>query len=238
MEVRRNPSGPFGQTVYYSKEEIDEICLEALTKTNSLPSEPGPIEIENVIERYFRCHVVYEDIAPDVLGFTVFGHDGKVQIIGTSESLFESGPAGERRARATLAHEMGHGLLHAVLFIEPLVSHTLLNGQVDSVKGGARRILCRKRDFEAGQRSRGYDGKWWEYQANRAIGALLLPKRLMLQAVESFLVPEGLLCQPTLPPAALETAARHCAEVFEVNPAATRIRLTEMFLANQEQRPL
>jgi len=31
-----------------------------------------------------------------------------------------------------------------------------------------------------------YDGKWWEWQANRAISGLLLPKPLVAKLVEQF----------------------------------------------------
>jgi hypothetical protein len=64
-----------------------------------------------------------------------------------------------------LAHEAGHGLLHAYLFV---LGETPLNlfdrdSQVD------HKILCR--DVQGEERnSRAYDGRWWEFQANRAMG--------------------------------------------------------------------
>ncbi len=36
-------------------------------------------------------------------------------------------------------------------------------------------------------RKKAYDGRWWEWQANRAIGGLLLPKNLVNSALEGML---------------------------------------------------
>src|SRR3989441_11554119 len=64
----------------------------------------------------FRSTPTYEDLDKGVLGFTQFGRTG-VQAIVVARALDEDGtrPA-ERRIRTTLAHEAGHGLLHAHLF--------------------------------------------------------------------------------------------------------------------------
>jgi hypothetical protein len=49
-----------------------------------------------------------------------------------------------------------------------------------------RRFLCRPGDIDpaaASRPTRAYDGLWWEWQANRAIGGFLLPKNLVLIAL-------------------------------------------------------
>jgi hypothetical protein len=72
-------------------------------------------------------------------------------------ALFGGGEAGARRARTTLAQESGHGLLHAILFINPPRSELFPQGMYDSQN---RKILCREGDLNTG-----YNGRWWEYQA-------------------------------------------------------------------------
>jgi hypothetical protein len=73
-----------------------------------------------------------------------------------------------------------------------------------------------------------YKGEWWEYQANRAIGALLLPRSLVSSALREFTDSSGGLDIPTLLPGNREPAARHLADVFDVNPAVARLRLSEI----------
>ena len=215
---------PFGRQLYFADGQIDRICSDALESVGCLPDTPSPIEIELFIEKHFGCAVVYEDLDPEVLGFAVFGSGGTVELVGAAKSLFDDGPIGERRVRSTLAHEAGHGLLHAKLFSEALEPHPLLD---DSFDYEQRKIMCRKEDLERGPG--GYDGKWWEWQANQAIGGLLLPRRLVEARVEPLTEASGSLGPPELPAPDRDRAARWLARTFEVNPVVARIRLGSVF---------
>ena len=164
MRESTTPGKPFGRRLYFAEGEIDRICSDALEPVGCLPSTPAPIEIDLFIEKHFGCALAYEDLEPAVLGFAVFGSGGTVELVGAARSLFNDGPVGERRVRATLAHEAGHGLLHAKLFSEAPEPHPLLDGSFDYER---RRIMCRKEDLTTGP---GYDGKWWEWQAYSAPG--------------------------------------------------------------------
>jgi hypothetical protein len=68
-------------------------------------------------------------------------------------------------------------------------------------------------------------------QANKAIGALLMPGRLVGQAAEKF-VTETAMGLKVFDNSKLEAAARELADIFEVNPAVARIRLDQLFLCN------
>jgi len=230
MRERHDPVSPFGVTLWFDKGEIDEICLQVLRDQKCLPDEPCPIEIENFIERQW-CPVEYLDGLGDaVLGFTQFAQDGKVLRMGASSSLYDGGKAGGRRARSTLAHEAGHGLLHAQLFINPPRTDLFPEGMYDSAR---RQIMCRERDMATG-----YKGKWWEYQANQAIGGLLLPRPLMRKAMAPFLESQGLLGQSALAERDRENAVLEIARVFDVNPAAARIRVSELYPQKSGQMEL
>ena len=87
-----------------------------------------------------------------------------------------------------------------------------------------RRILCRREDF-AGR----YDGRWWEVQANKAIGGLLLPSGLVTASVDNFLVKSGGLGLPTLPESNRLAAIQHVADTFEVNKKPAEIKLERLF---------
>jgi len=206
------PSGPYPFQLYFEDlGEIDEICLEALKRQSLLPSHPAPIRIERFVEKEFKTALRYEDLGPDNLGCTIFNSSGAVEAILVSRSLEEQNttPA-RRRVRSTVAHEAGHGLLHGSLFID---SPALGENQ--------RRILCRSEDILV-ETQRSYRGRWWEFQANQAIGSLLLPGPL----VNAFLDKCG---SPISTPEERESLAKKAAAVFDVNPIVARIRLDSLF---------
>lgn len=214
----------------FSVEEIDEMCLEALRAAGCLPTEPSAIRIDRFVEKHFTRNVGYEDLPDGYLGYTIFEKSGKVEMVRVSSKLEEEGSVSqERRLRSTWAHEAGHCLLHPMLFMEDPSQGTF---HLQSAKSPQdRRILCRNGDVlpvSAGSQKR-YDGRWWEWQANRAIGGFLLPKPLAIQALEPFLTRSLVTNSGQLPAANRDKAERALADVFQVNPVVVRIRLAEMF---------
>jgi len=215
------PSGRFAFQLYFEDlGEIDEICLEALKKQSLLPSTPAPIRIERFVEKQFHAPLRYEDLGPDHLGCTIFTSSGTVQAILVSRFLEEQNtiPA-RRRARSTVAHEAGHGLLHGSLFI----------GDNFPDRGkNQRRILCRSEDILLETES-SYRGRWWEFQANQAIGSLLLPGLLLNHFMNQSGITLDSFGSPILTPAQRETLIKRAAVTFDVNPIVVRIRLDSLF---------
>jgi hypothetical protein len=183
-----------------------------------LPSNPAPIRIERFVEKEFKTALRYEDLGPDNLGCTIFNSLGTVEAILVSRSLEEQNttPA-RRRVRSTVAHEAGHGLLHGSLFID---SPDLGENQ--------RRILCRSEDI-LGESQRSYRGRWWEFQANQAIGSLLLPRSLMDTFLDQSGIKLGFSENRILSPVQRESLAKKAAVTFDVNPIVARIRLDSLF---------
>src|SRR5439155_11324491 len=130
--------------------------------------------------------------------------------------------AAERRVNSTLAHEGGHGLMHAHLFLAEFDHKSLFDNDPDVTR---KRVLCRNGDGPRTGPRRGYDGRWWEWQANRAIGALLMPKDIFLAFMTPFLEESGTFGLPALPNSRREDAVRAAADVFDVNPAVATIRM-------------
>jgi hypothetical protein len=215
------PSGPFPFQLYFEDlGEIDEICLEALKRQSLLPSSPAPIRIERFVEKEFKTALRYEDLGPDNLGCTIFNSSGAVEAILVSRSLEEQNTTqARRRVRSTVAHEAGHGLLHGSLFID---------GNFPDLGENQRRILCRSEDILC-DTQRSYRGRWWEFQANQAIGSLLLPRLL----VNAFLDQSGMELDSsgnrTLSPVERESLEKKAAVIFDVNPIVVRIRLDSLF---------
>lgn len=232
MKNYRAKSGPFRERPYYELREIERICEDGLNQVGLLPSDPSPIRIDRFIEKYFGVPPAYEDLDKGVLGFTQFGPKG-VQAIVVARALDEdrTKPA-ERRIRSTLAHEAGHGLLHAHLFALDRESKPLFG---DFTEPNSPRVLCRDIPNTSAGHLPDYDKRWWEYQANRAIGAFLLPRSLVESAIDPLLSSSGLLGTKTLNSSHVNPAARLLADTFDVNPIVARIRLQEMYPQGDRQ---
>jgi hypothetical protein len=237
MKVLRSSKGRFVERPHFTTAEIEGICLDDLRAVGLLPSEPAPVRIERFIERRFRIRPIYDDLPAGVLGFTRFGPNGAEEM-KIARALAEEGTAtAERRITTTLGHEGGHCLLHAYLFALPSSARTLF-GDPEAADGPL--ILCRDEvpvDRRAGDRRR-YDGRWWEYQANQAMAALLLPRPLVERCLEPFLVASGQLGMLTLDEKRREDATRTLGEVFEVNRIVAHIRVAGLWGSDGRQLTL
>ncbi|NUP56565.1 MAG: ImmA/IrrE family metallo-endopeptidase [Gemmatimonadaceae bacterium] len=198
------------------------MCADALRDVGLYPNSPSPIRIDRFIEKKFGVSPTYEDLGPGILGLTRFGKSGVQEVIVSQRLDDENTRVSERRIRSTLAHEGGHGLLHEYLFL--LDAQTPLFGE--STPRGPK-VLCRDEPDSAKQIT--YKGHWWEYQANRAIGSLLLPRSLVMQALEQFLEPVGSLGLTQLDISRRPHAIQHLVETFEVNSPVASIRLEELY---------
>jgi hypothetical protein len=223
MKTIRSKSGPTGERPHFKPNEIDRICGDELRKQGLYPSSPEPVRIDRFVEKRFGVVPRYEELPDGVLGYTKFSQKGVDGIVISAALDLEGTKVADRRIRTTLAHEAGHGLLHAYLFafdVKPL--HLF-----DDDSYSNHQILCR--DVQGEERKvRAYDGRWWEFQANRAIGGLLCPRSLVHDALKPFFVPTGLLDEASLDESRREEAVRMLAQVFDVNPIVAKIRLSEM----------
>lgn len=226
MKTYRSRRGPFTEQPYYTDGEIERTCSEELRGVGLYPTVPEPVRIDRFVEKRFRVTVEYDDLGPGILGYTQFGKSG-VKAIVVSRTLDDEGTVvAERRIRSTVAHEAGHGLFHAHLFV--------LSGQCALFPEGTSsrpRVLCRDDHSQYGRK---YNGAWWEFQANRAIGALLMPKPLVKEALSEFLVPVGQLGLTQLPRDRRENAVHRLADLFNVNPTVARLRIDQVLPAGSE----
>ena len=225
MTHLRSRQGPVRRRPFYTSNEIEDICTVELRNFGLLPDKPEPIRIDRFVEKRFDVALEYEDIGPDVLGYSKFGPKGVVAIVVSTALDADGTLSSERRLRTTLAHEAGHCLLHAHLFVDG-PAPTNLFGEEPEV---GPKILCREVTGVSQKTPQRYDGNWWEYQANMAIGALLLPRALVYVAIEPFLEVQGMLGIPILTDISRIAAERQLATVFDVNPVVVRIRLGELY---------
>ncbi len=237
MKTFRAKAGPFKERAYYSNEEIESICIDELQSVSLFPSSPQAIRIDRFVEKRFRITPKYEVLPGGLLGFTKFGSNGVEEIVVSKTLTDDGSKTAERRISTTLAHEAGHGLLHAHLFALECNTQnlSLFKENIDCTQ---QKILCRTGDDLVSVQDRGkpagYDGRWWEYQANRIIGALLLPRPLVCQALAPFLEKQGMLGIETVIQDRRKEATMSLIDVFDVNPVVARIRINEIFpITNQ-----
>ncbi|MBE7502039.1 MAG: hypothetical protein HS113_17445 [Verrucomicrobiales bacterium] len=228
QQVTNRP--PFGIELRFERTEIDLMCVEELEKAEALPATPGPINIESFIGQHLCRDYGYEDLPDGVLGVTAFEPNGAIKFVGVSSKLDDDSPSAEHRIRSTWAHEAGHCILHPSLFMrEPASRAQLLWEQASDNVTSDRRFLCREQDFKVQGANCGYDGRWWEWQANRCIGGFLLPKILVLKALETILRPSRVTQTPELQEENRSQAESLLSQVFNVSMAVSKIRLAEFF---------
>lgn len=231
MRMFRTDSGPFAERPFYEDTEIESIATDELREVGLFPTAPGPIRVDRFIERRFGVVPEYDDLPPGILGLTRFGLKGPEAVVVLRSLSEEGSKVAERRINSTLAHEGGHMLLHGHLFSLRRRAGTrpLFREDLDERK---QEILCRSDTVEVSPEpasTRHYDGRWWEYQANRMIGALLIPRQLVREAIGPDLFRESRLGAGPLDDTRREEAVRRLANVFEVNPAVARIRIDQIF---------
>lgn len=232
MKTLKSASGPFQERPLYDENEIERICESELAVVGLLPTEPEPIRIDRFVEKRFPIVPQFEELPTGVLGFTRFGKDGVEAIVLSRALEEEASSVAERRLRTTLAHEAGHGLLHAHVFALALDPTLQMFPETAGLE--RNRVLCR--DEHVGSQIRGYDGRWWEHQANLAIGALLLPNRLVRKALEPFLIERGSLGLRDLDGNRRAEVTAVLSAIFDVNPIVARIRLDRLFPSDRSQQ--
>jgi hypothetical protein len=222
MKTFRTTSGPFAERPHFEPAEIDRICLDELRKTGLYPKNPEPIRIDRFIEKRFGITHDYEDLPPGVLGYTKFSKKGVERIVISRLLAEDEDDVARRRERATMAHEAGHGLLHTFLFALEVPAPSLFGAENCS----GSQILCREvTDHQSAARGK---PSWSEYQANRTIGGLLLPRSLVTKALQPYMTATGELGGSVLDPTRRSDAERHLATTFDVNPVVARIRLNDI----------
>jgi len=160
--------------LWYDETEIDSIMEDELRRAgNPRVSGGSAVDIDAFIEHHLHVAPQFVRLPERVQGATDFFPDGRVElrISGELSERAENERGAEHLMRTTMAHEGSHVLLHRQLFLSQ--SEEMFGGKV------SRRELCRDVRYVG----RGYTGEWWEWQANRGMGALLLPKSEMVKLV-------------------------------------------------------
>jgi IrrE N-terminal-like domain len=153
--------------LWYEESEIEGIIARELELAGHprLAGSPAT-DVEAFLELHLGLLVEYAWLPRGVLGASEFTAKGeaRVQVSAELSRRAERDPGAATLLRSTVAHEAAHALLHRVLFLRE--STALFGPGVTT-----RTELCRSVGFTRP----GYQGEWWEWQANRGMAALLLP---------------------------------------------------------------
>lgn len=232
MKNIRAYGGPHKERPFYENHEIEQMCIEELKKHDLLPPEPSPVRIERYIEKRLGITPAYEELPSNILGFTKFGTTGAEAIV-ISRTLQDDGTqSSERRVRTTLAHEAGHALLHAHLFMKP---SRKMKELFDEDHTDVSKVLCRDMVGSSLEAEAAPRNSWWEYQANAAMGSLLLPENLFRIAADPFFESTGLLGDtPVITEEGKGDLERSLADVFDVNPVVVRYRVQQVYFPKRK----
>ena len=188
--------------LWYEEDEIEAIMDDELRAAGRPRLGNGlAVDIDAFIERRLGVVPEYVPLPAGVHGSAGFAADGtaRIQISAALSVKAQRRRSAERRLRSTLAHEAAHVILHRSLFLKE-------SGALFGRRGAAR--LCGDIRFSG----RAYGGEWWEWQANRGMAALLLPRRDVLSQVD----------------AGGWASVGRLSEDFEVSPTAVRYRLQQL----------
>lgn len=135
-----------------------------------MPTEPSPINIELFVERQFGFSYSFGRLNPGTSGVIAFSPIGPKSIVVNKKLDRPRSVIANRRCRETLAHECGHGLLHAYYFAE---LWKMANVCRKLGPDHLYRFEDERKNFVVFNKA-----KRLEWQANRAMGALLIPRTL------------------------------------------------------------
>jgi Zn-dependent peptidase ImmA (M78 family) len=162
---------------WLSKETISRKATELMVGFQALAKYEvkPPIPVEDIIERYLGLRLIYDDLT------RVFGRDvlGAVYVqskaICINERLFES--SSEGRLVFTIAHEVGHWVLHRQYATEQSTAGTK-NSE----------IVCRPRNAK----------EPIEWQADYFASCLLMPAKEIREAFEKVCASEPLVVKNSM----------------------------------------
>jgi hypothetical protein len=228
-------SSPWGQRLWFDDHEFDAMMDEVRLKAGQHAVTPGRgVSVEAILESVFKVVPDYVSLPEGVLGKTVFHRDGTFEVF-ISRALSDeadSSDVARRRLRATLAHECAHIVEHGHLHLVDGLTLPLFG----MMEPPTPKVLCRREAVGSFSNGR-YDGQWWEFQANRGMASLLLPKREVSKFVQDALTARK---RPTFQEAfaarEAESIVRELMQLFDVSMQAAIYRLQELHIVSKDTK--
>jgi hypothetical protein len=216
--------GRFHRRPFYRAEELDAECEALLAEFRRSTARPTDVLIETddltvMIERHVGDLDVYADLSedgPDVEGVTLFA-SGRKPDVGIAERL-TTDDRRSNRYRTTLAHELGHVVLHDPLYQEKLATRDLFASTTIQ-----ERLVCKRDTMVSASQS-----DWMEWQACYFSGALLMPRGPMIDLAKE--QSDGVSGAPKVGTDRAMKLVTSTMERFVVSQDAAKVRLSVLGL--------
>lgn len=226
MKTRPDRGSPWGVRVFFEDREFESMMMELSLRSDLPVFVPGAgVDVDRVLLKGFGLEADFVPLPRGILGRTLFTKKGvaKIEIDRELAEEAETDQLARRRLRTTLAHEAGHVACHQQLFLGDTETLSLF-GNASAKERPA--ILCR----EAAPGS--YQGEWWEFQANKCMAALLLPKFQFVPHLHAALGAAGVVSfAQALKSGQDEAVIRSLANTFDVSWQAVLLRLQDLGFA-------
>lgn len=223
---------------FLSRKQIDLEAEIFLKKYRPLAlKQATKLDLENLIENDLELEIDYQNLDPEhqILGATIFkdGYlnvytEGKKELkkFNKNTMVFDSKLSEdykqEGRFLFTLAHEIGHWILHKKHFFINDGQESLFN-QID--EDDESYIICAKRDENAMLHIRKKTPEEWiEWQADSFASSLLMPKEIFKE------VYENLEAQKI----SSDAIIKKLSEIFGASRKACKIRINILYNKNAQ----
>lgn len=222
MSTRPDPKSPWGVRIWIPDSDFDLKMDAARALVSGNLFEPGRgVDVDSLLMRAYQVNPDFTDsLSSECLGRTNFLADGRFHV-EVSRALADEAVhsrVARRRLRSTLAHECAHIVLHSVM-------HPVWAGPAlfEEMTVRAPVVMCREPRVDA------TGIEWWELQANRGMGSLLMPRAIVKEQLGSWLENNALASvSAALAARKGEALVRGLADVFDVNLPVVVYRLQEL----------
>lgn len=221
MQYVPDSSGLFTNRPEYTQAEIDELAeihirgfMQSVEKPYSIPITNDDLTV--FIEQYADYLNLYADLScygTGVEGVTEFYTDRRPIVLITSELSNRS--YSHHRLRTTLAHELGHVLIHGPLFTVALTMIVQPRCQTH-----------RSTTFSSTENT--IKNKWMEWQAWQFARSLLMPQTNIYQHTSTFMERTGRTHYNQLIHGHKSDLIKSTAKWFDVSEQIALIRLQEL----------
>lgn len=213
----RDYTGRFGKRPFYQEARIERAAVdlvnEYLEPPPTWPLSDDQLDfLADMVATFDRNRDVSE-VGADVDAFTIFASSARTRPMIVLSSALNNDPRMKMRRRMTIAHEIGHVVLHQPLYardpmqLDLLPEHRTIPNYCSDPMSSA-------------------SVDWCEWQASYFGGALLAPKDAVMALDVVTLHPTGTVDRTPDALHLIATVARH----FEISKLAARVRLSQLGL--------
>jgi hypothetical protein len=221
------------QRLHFSRRDIEYIVRDELRAAQCWPAEPAPIRLEEyLLVRHGIEPQPLRPVTPGMLGLADLKNPAHPAIFVAPEVM--DGP--EHVYRSTVAHEVGHLMLHSQLYVDPEFTLALTRWRRGDAADGT--ITCLARDINETPRSGYNDGDPFahiEHQANLGMVELLTPRLLLRKCIVNWTSSRPLRgggTETVFDEARRGEAVTCISTTFNVSPTLASFRLQEIHPTN------